>query len=83
MLFRSTYNKATGALALNYSQLTVSINGSVATESGSTALLFDANKMMNLVSAMSKSTSAEETMKTVSAMLNDCKGVKVGFKIGK
>ncbi len=78
-----TYNKATGALALNYSQLTVSINGSVATESGSTALLFDANKMMNLVSAMSKSTSAEETMKTVSAMLNDCKGVKVGFKIGK
>jgi hypothetical protein len=78
-----TYNKANGALVLNYSQLTVSINGNVQIESGSTALLFDANKMLKLVSAMSKNTNAEETVKSISAMLNECKGVKVGFKIGK
>lgn len=78
-----TYNKTNGALTLNYQQLTVSINGSVATEDGTTALLFDANKMMNLVSAMSKATQAEETIKSVSTMLNDFNGVKVGFKIGK
>jgi len=78
-----TYNKANGALVLNYQQLTVSINGSVSAENGITSLLFDANKMMKLISSMSNATSAEETVKSISAMLNECKGVKVGFKIGK
>ncbi|WP_321437537.1 lipocalin-like domain-containing protein [uncultured Bacteroides sp.] len=78
-----TYNKANGALVLNYQQLTVSINGNVSAQNGTTSLLFDANKMMKLISSMSSSTSAEETVKSISAMLNECKGVKVGFKIGK
>ena len=78
-----TYNKANGALVLNYQQLTVNINGNVSAQNGTTSLLFDANKMMKLVSSMSSSTSAEETVKSISAMLNECKGVKVGFKIGK
>lgn len=78
-----TYNKANGALVLNYQQLTVSINGNVKVSNGVTALLFDANKMMKLIAAMSKETSAEETVKSISSMLNECKGVKVGFKIGK
>ncbi|WP_321426520.1 lipocalin-like domain-containing protein [uncultured Bacteroides sp.] len=78
-----TYNKVNGALVLNYQQLTVSINGNVIAENGITSLLFDANKMMKLVSSMSSKTSAEETVKSISAMLNECKGVKVGFKIGK
>ena len=78
-----TYNKVNGALVLNYQQLTVSINGNVAAQNGTTSLLFDANKMMKLVSSMSSSTGAEETVKSISAMLNECKGVKVGFKIGK
>ena len=78
-----TYNKANGALVLNYQQLTVSINGNVSAQNGTTSLLFDANKMMKLVSSMSSNSSAEETVKSISAMLNECKGVKVGFKIGK
>jgi hypothetical protein len=78
-----TYNKVNGALVLNYQQLTVSINGNVAAQNGTTSLLFDANKMMKLVSSMSSNTSAEETVKSISTMLNECKGVKVGFKIGK
>lgn len=78
-----TYNKVNGALVLNYQQLTVSINGNVIAENGITSLLFDANKMMKLVSSMSSNTSAEESVKSISAMLNECKGVKVGFKIGK
>jgi hypothetical protein len=78
-----TYNKVNGALVLNYQQLTVSINGNVIAENGITSLLFDANKMMKLVSSMSSNTSAEETVKSISTMLNECKGVKVGFKIGK
>ena len=78
-----TYNKANGALVLNYQQLTVSINGNVTAENGTTSLLFDANKMMKLLSSMSNSTNAEETVKSISTMLNECKGVKVGFKIGK
>jgi hypothetical protein len=78
-----TYNKVNGALVLNYQQLTVSINGNVAAQNGTTSLLFDANKMMKLISSMSSNTGAEETVKSISAMLNECKGVKVGFKIGK
>ena len=78
-----TYNKANGALVLNYQQLTVSINGNVTAENGTTSLLFDANKMMKLLSSMSNSTNAEATVKSISTMLNECKGVKVGFKIGK
>ncbi len=77
-----SYNKANGVLVLNYQQLSTGVAASVISQSGTISILLDANKMIELVSAMNKNTS-DETIKSVTAMLNECKGLKVGFRLGK
>jgi len=76
-----TFDKSNGSMVLNYLQL-MNMNATVAANGSDISLLFEASKLMKLLSYLSKA-STKSSIKTISALLNQYDGAKVGFKLGK
>ena len=76
-----TFDKSNGSMVLSYLQL-MNLNATVATSGSDISLLFEANKLLKLISYLSK-TSTKSSIKTISSMLNQYDGAKIGFKLGK
>lgn len=76
-----TFDKSTGSMVLSYLQL-MNLNATVATSGSDISLLFEANKLLKLLSYLSK-TNTKSSIKTISSMLNQYDGAKVGFKLGR
>ena len=76
-----TFEKKTGSLVLSYLQL-MNLNATVAMNGSDISLLFEANKLMKLLAYLNK-TSSNSSIKTISSLLNQYDGAKVGFKLGK
>lgn len=80
-----TFNKATGAVLLKYQtglEVPANIPASVAMSGANIALLFDVNKLSELVGYLS-TTVSKENLQTATELLEQCKGAKIGFKLGK
>lgn len=80
-----TFNKATGIVSLKYQtglEVPVTIPASVAMNGTNIALLFDINKLSDLIGYLS-TTVSKESLQTATSILEQCKGAKVGFKLSK
>lgn len=80
-----TFNKANGTISLNYQtglQVPTIIPASVAMSGTNIALLFDVNRLSELIGYLS-TTVSKENLQTATALLEQCKGAKIGFKLSR
>lgn len=80
-----TFNKANGAVSLKYQtglETPVTIPASVAMSGTNIALLFDVNKLSELIGYLS-TTVSKESLQTATALLEQFKGAKIGFKLSR
>lgn len=76
-----SYDKSNGTLVMTYLKL-MNMNASVKANGDNVSLLFDANKLVKLITYLSK-TSSKTSLQTLSTLLNSYDGAKVGFKLEK